>query len=85
MIGPNDARACLPNVAHLREEISMLSTAFPSDPPLPRMADESPLNDLDDAESDTELDDGDTLPDEVLEQLEKEPPLPDPIPDPGVM
>ncbi|OCX21760.1 hypothetical protein BBI09_05170 [Stutzerimonas xanthomarina] len=63
----------------------MLSTAFPSDPPLPRMADESPLNDLDDAESDTELDDCDTLPDEVLEQLEKEPPLPDPIPDPGVM
>ncbi|HCJ30068.1 MAG TPA: hypothetical protein DHV63_12435 [Pseudomonas sp.] len=64
----------------------MLSTAFPSDPPLyPWLADESPLNDLDDAESDTELDDGDTLPDEVLEQLEKEPPLPDPMPDPGVM
>lgn len=63
----------------------MLSTAFPSDPPLPRRADESPLNDLDDAESDTELDDGDTLPEEVLEQLEKEPPPPDPMPDPGVM
>lgn len=64
----------------------MLSIAFPSDPTFhPWLADESPLNDLDDAESDTELDDGDTLPEEVLEQLEKEPPPPDPIPDPGVM
>lgn len=63
----------------------MLSITLPSDPPLyPWLADESPLNDLDDAESDTELDDGDTLPDEVIEQLEKEPP-PDPMPDPGVM
>lgn len=51
----------------------------------PWLADESPLNDLDDAQSETELDDGDTLPDEVLEQLEKEPPPPDPMPDPGVM
>ncbi len=64
----------------------MLSTDFPSDPPRsPWLADESPLNDLDDAESDTELDDGDTLPDEVVEQLEKEPAPPDPMPDPGVM
>ncbi|MCQ4289463.1 hypothetical protein NA647_18765 [Pseudomonas stutzeri] len=64
----------------------MLSIAFPSDQPQPPwLADESPLNDLDDAESDTELDDGDTLPDEVLEQLEKEPPPPDPMPDTGVM
>lgn len=64
----------------------MLSTIYPSDPPLyPWLADESPLNDLDDAESDTELDDGDTLPDEILEQLEKAPPPPDPMPDTGVM
>lgn len=56
---------------------------YPSTPPW--LADESPLNDLDDAESDTELDDGDLLPDEVIEQLEKEPPPPDPMPDPGVM
>jgi len=65
----------------------MLSIAFPTNgsPRYPWLADESPLNDLDDAESDTELDDGDTLPNEVLEQLEKEPPLPDPMPDPGVM
>lgn len=64
----------------------MLSVTLPSDTPLyPWLADESPLNDLDDAESETELDDGDTLPDEVLQQLEKEPPPPDPMPDPGVM
>lgn len=64
----------------------MLSIAIPSETPVyPWLADESPLNDLDDAESDTELDDGDTLPDEVLEQLEKAPPPPDPMPDQGVM
>ncbi|MGA6096279.1 hypothetical protein ACPESN_00170 [Stutzerimonas marianensis] len=64
----------------------MPSIALPNHTPvLPWMADESPLNDLDEAESDTELDDGDTLPEEVLEQLEKEPPPPDPMPDPGVM
>ncbi|MCQ2032102.1 hypothetical protein EA797_21200 [Stutzerimonas zhaodongensis] len=64
----------------------MLNISLPSHQPLyPWLADESPLNDLDDAESDTELDDGDTLPDEVLEQLEKAPPPPDPMPDQGVM
>lgn len=65
----------------------MLSAAlFPDHPSMPPwMADESPLNDLDDAESDTELDDGDTLPDEVIERLEKVPPPPDPMPDPSVM
>ncbi len=79
------ARACLTQQAHLRGNHHARIT-LPSDPPLyPWLADESPLNDLDDAESDTELDDGDTLPDEVLEQLEKEPPPPDPMPDPGVM
>jgi len=51
----------------------------------PWLADESPLNDLDEAENDTELDDGDLLPDEVLEQLEKAPPPPAPMPEPGVM
>ncbi len=64
----------------------MLTIIRSIDPPFyPWLADESPLNDLDDAQSETELDDGDTLPDEVLEQLEKEPPPPDPMPDPGVM
>jgi len=65
----------------------MPSIALPNEttPVYPWLADESPLNDLDDAESDTELDDGDTLPEEVLEQLEKAPPPPDPMPDPGVM
>lgn len=65
----------------------MPSIALPNEttPVYPWLADESPLNDLDDAESDTELDDGDTLPDDVLEQLEKAPPPPDPMPDPGVM
>lgn len=46
---------------------------------------ETPLNDLDEAENDTELDDGDTLPEDVLERLQKQAPPPDPIPDPGVM
>jgi len=66
----------------------MLADAFaPSDSPKHRcwLGDETPLNDLDEAESDTELDDGDTLPDEVLEQLQKQAPPPDPMPDPGVM
>ena len=49
------------------------------------LGDEMPLNDLDEAESETEVDDGDTLPDEVLEQLQKQAPPPDPMPDPGVM
>ena len=49
------------------------------------LGDEMPLNDLDEAESETQLDDGDTLPDEVLEQLQKQAPPPDPMPDPGVM
>jgi hypothetical protein len=80
------AQACL-SYRHTCEETFMLSIALPTSgsPRYPWLADESPLNDLDDAESDTELDDGDTLPDEVLEQLEKEPPPPDPMPDPGVM
>lgn len=51
----------------------------------PWLADESPLNGLDEAESETEVDDGDTLPDEVLEQLERAPAPPAPMPDPGVM
>lgn len=64
----------------------MLSITLPTDSPLyPWLADESPLNDLDDAESDIELDDGDTLPEEVLEQLERQSPPPDPMPDTGVM
>lgn len=64
----------------------MLNAHIPDGQPVwPWLADESPLNDLDDAESDTEQDDGDTLPDEIIEQLEKEPPPPDPVPDPGVM
>lgn len=54
-------------------------------PVRPWRADESPLNDLDDAESDTELDGPEELPDEVLEQLEKVPPPPDPLPEPGPM
>jgi len=49
----------------------------------PWRADESPLNDLDDAESDTELDAPEELPEEVLEQLEKVAPPPEPVPDPG--
>ena len=62
------------------------ATYIPHHPSMPPWrADESPLNDLDDAESDTELGDGDLLPDDVIEQLEKEPPPPDPMPDPGVM
>ena len=52
-------------------------------PTWPWRAGESPLNDLDDAESDTELYGPDELPEEVLEQLEKVAPPPDPIPDPG--
>lgn len=64
----------------------MLVISSANDLPLaPWLADESPLNDLDEAESETELDDGDTLPDEVLEQLEREPAPPGPLPDPGVM
>lgn len=64
----------------------MLNAHIPGGQPVwPWLADESPLNDLDDAESGTELDDGDTLPDEIIEQLEKVPPPPDPVPDPGVM
>nr|MBF0682649.1 hypothetical protein [Pseudomonas sp.] len=64
----------------------MLNAHIPDGQPAwPWLADESPLNDLDDAESGTELDDGDTLPDEIIEQLEKVPPPPDPVPDPGVM
>lgn len=64
----------------------MLVISPANDLPLPPwLADESPLNDLDEAESETELDDGDTLPDEVLEQLEREPAPPGPLPDPGVM
>jgi|GEM_PF-723141 len=45
--------------------------------------DESPLNDLDEAEDDTDPDDPEALPEETLEQLEKTAPPPDPIPDPG--
>ncbi len=52
-------------------------------PTWPWRADESPLNDLDDAESDTEFEGPDELPEEVLEQLEKVAPPPDPMPDPG--
>ena len=66
----------------------MLADAFiPSALPNYRcwLGDEMPLNDLDEAESETGLDDGDTLPDEVLEQLQKQAPPPDPMPDPGVM
>ena len=66
----------------------MLADTFtPPDSPKQRywLGDETPLNDLDEAESDTEVDDGDTLPDEVLEQLQKQAPPPDPLPDPGVM
>ncbi|EWC42990.1 hypothetical protein [Stutzerimonas stutzeri] len=51
--------------------------------PQPWRADESPLNDLDEAESDTDLDGGGELPEEALEQLEKIAPPPDPMPDPG--
>lgn len=64
----------------------MLGITLPNDAPFyPWLADESPLNDLDDAESDIELDDGDTLPEEVIEQLEKQPSQPEPTPDAGVM
>lgn len=60
--------------------------AIAQDFPVPHwFGDEVPLNDLDEAESDTEVDDGDTLPDEVVEQLQKQAPPPDPMPDPGVM
>lgn len=65
----------MPSATHIPDQ--------PSTPPC--LADESPLNDLDEAESDTERDDGDALPDEVIEQLEKEPPPPAPMPEPGVM
>jgi hypothetical protein len=43
--------------------------------------DQNPLNDLDEAES--ELDSDSDLLDEAAENLEKLPPPPDPIPDPG--
>lgn len=60
--------------------------AIAQDFPVPHwFGDEVPLSDLDEAESDTEVDDGDTLPDEVVEQLQKQAPPPDPMPDPGVM
>lgn len=65
----------------------MLAREFTPD--LPKQpcwfGDEMPLNDLDEAESETELDDGDTLLEDVVEQLQKQAPPPDPIPDPGVM
>ncbi|MCW3150821.1 hypothetical protein N8H22_19625 [Stutzerimonas stutzeri] len=49
----------------------------------PWLADESPLNDLDDAESEAELEESGELSEETLEQLEKVAPPPAPIPDPG--
>ncbi|MCF7201863.1 hypothetical protein [Pseudomonas oligotrophica] len=52
-------------------------------PAWPWRADESPLNDLDEAEGENELDGPDELPEETLEQLEKVPPPPDPMPEPG--
>jgi len=64
-----------------REHLTHPHRAWPW--PWPWRADESPLNDLDDAESDTELDGPDELPEEVLEQLEKVAPPPEPVPDPG--
>lgn len=53
--------------------------------PLPPMwrADESPLNDLDEAES--EIDEDQMLPDEVLENLTEQADPPAAIPDPGPM
>ncbi len=51
-------------------------------PPLWR-ADESPLNDLDETES--EIDEDQPLPDEVLENLTEEADVPAAIPDPGPM
>lgn len=65
----------------------MPAVALARDLPRPRcwFGEQAPLNDLDEAQSETELDDGDTLPEEVLEQLQKQAPPPDPIPDPGVM
>ncbi|PZP24671.1 MULTISPECIES: hypothetical protein [Pseudomonas] len=46
-------------------------------------ADESPLNDLDETES--EIDEDQPLPDEVLENLTEEADVPAAIPDPGPM
>ncbi|WP_282341710.1 MULTISPECIES: hypothetical protein [Pseudomonas] len=51
-------------------------------PPVWR-ADESPLNDLDETES--EIDEDQPLPDEVLENLTEEADVPAAIPDPGPM
>ncbi|MCQ4270217.1 hypothetical protein NA655_04180 [Pseudomonas kuykendallii] len=46
-------------------------------------ADESPLNDLDETES--EIDEDQPLPDEVLENLTEEADVPAAVPDPGPM
>lgn len=48
------------------------------------LADESPLNDLDQAESEDQQEAPD-LDEEALENLEELPPPPDPIPEPGPM
>ncbi|EIK53170.1 hypothetical protein YO5_13503 [Stutzerimonas stutzeri TS44] len=48
-------------------------------------ADEAPLNDLDEVESENELEGPEELPEETLEQLEQVAPPPAPIPQPGAL